>query len=550
MPNFRFLRLAWLGASLLLATTACQKSVEPPAATTTPTTPTPAAPTVADPTADRALLDKVQQATLRYFYDFGHPASGMARERSTSGDVVTTGGTGFGVQALVVGASRGWLTRDQAVARTQKICDFLKQANRFHGAWPHWLNGSSGAVIPFSAQDNGGDLVETSYLVNGLLVARAYYDGSSAAETTLRQSITQLWEGVEWDWYASRGDGLLYWHWSPQYQWAMNMPIRGWNEALVTYVLALGSPTHPIAPAVYKSTWVGNGFGTPLAYEGYLLPLGPAYGGPLFFAHYSFLSLDPRRMQDQYANYWQQNVDHTLINRSYCLYTAPKAYGYYTSLWGLTASDDPDGYKAHQPTADNGTVSPTAALSSFPYAPFYSMQALRNYYGALGAQLIGDYGPRDAYNPSRNWVGQDFLAIDQGPIIDMIENYRSGLLWQLGAKVPELQAGLRQAGISAPTYATGFALAVPEAKTNRYDMLKHPDRNSYQLDVALATAGSYTLTLETTTGTVVDTPWNNQAQAAGVTTVSLGATTPTGDYTVRLTGPAGLAPITLAVTLR
>ncbi len=539
----------WAALGALAAAGACQKPSDAAPVASAPTPTPPAPPTVTDVTADRALLDKVQQGTLRYFYEFGHPISGLAHERSTSGETVTSGGSGFGVQALVVGASRGWLTREQAVARTQKICDFLAKADRFHGAWPHWLNGSTGAVIPFSPQDNGGDLVETAYLVNGLLVARAYYDGSDAEETALRQTITQLWESVEWDWYASRGDGLLYWHWSPQLQWAMNLPIRGWDEALITYVLALGSPTHPIPPAVYRATWVGAGFGPARGYESYTLPLGPAYGGPLFFAHYSFLSLDPRRMQDQYANYWFQNVAHTLINRSYCLYTAPKANGYYTSLWGLTASDDPDGYRAHQPAADNGTVSPTAALSSFPYTPYYSMQALRNYYGPLAAQLVGDYGPRDAYNPSRGWVGKDYLAIDQGPIIAMIENYRSGLLWQLGAKVPELQAGLRQAGIAAPAYATGFALAVPEVKAGRYDLLKHPDLNAYPLDVALAAAGTYTLTLEAADGTVAETPWANQPQATGLYTVSLGAHAPTGNYTVRLVGPAGQAPIMLAVAL-
>ena len=546
----RFVRVLglWAGLGALAAAGACQKAPDaapvgaPPAAP-----PAPAVPTVTDPTADRLLLDQVQQGTLRYFYDFGHPVSGMARERSTSGETVTSGGTGFGVQALVVGASRGWLTREQAVARTQKICDFLARADRFHGAWPHWLNGSTGAVVPFSAQDNGGDLVETSYLINGLLVARAYYDGGDPAETALRQAITRLWESVEWDWYASRGDGLLYWHWSPSFQWALNLPIRGWNEALITYILALGSPTHAIAPAVYQATWVGTGLGPAQNAEGYRLPLGPFYGGPLFFAHYSFLSLDPRRMQDQYANYWQQNLNHALINRSYCLYAAPKAYGYSAGLWGLTASDDPDGYKAHQPNADNGTASPTAALSSFPYTPYYSMQALRNCYGPLAARLIGDYGPRDAYNPSRGWVGPDFLAIDQGPIVDMIENYRSGLLWQLGTKIPELQTGLQRAGIGVPAYAAGFYLAVPEAKTGRYDLLKHPDQNAYPLAVALAAAGPYTLTLEAADGTVVETPWANQQQAAGQYAVALGATAPAGDYTVRLAGGAG--PLTLLVTL-
>ncbi|MCX2741015.1 glucoamylase family protein [Pontibacter anaerobius] len=501
-----------------------------------PTDPiTPPAVTAAE---DRALLDKVQENTFRYFWDFAHPASGMARERSSSGDVVTTGGTGFGVQAILVGVHRGWITRDQAVERLNKLTDFLASANRYHGVWPHWLNGNSGATIPFSPKDNGGDLVETSFLMNGLLTARAYFNGAGA-EAELRQKITLLWETVEWDWYASRGDGKLYWHWSPNYGWEMNMPIRGWNEALITYVLAASSPTHPIAPDVYQNSWVSANFGAAQNYAGYTLKMGPGYGGPLFFAHYSFLSLDPKQLEDSYTNYWQQNLNHTMANRSYSLNMAPKNYGYTESFWGLTASDDPDGYAAHAPTNDNGTVAPTAALGSFPYTPYYSMQVLRNMYKGLSSRMVGEYGLNDAHNKARNWTASDHLAIDQGPIVAMIENYRSGLLWSLFTDLPEVQAGLAKLGFREPVYETGFPLVTPDVMTGQVDLLRHPDHDNYLIDVATKEADTYTLKLLKEDGTEVKTIWSNESKATGLEQVALGQELEPGKYKLALSAAAG-----------
>lgn len=355
-----------------------------------------------EPSADALLLDEIQRATFRYFWDFGHPASGMARERSTSGDIVTSGGTGFGVHAIVIGVSRGWISRAEALERLQKLTTYLAGAQRFHGAFSHWLHGATGAAVPFSTKDDGGDLVETSFLIHGLLVARQFFDGADAAESQLRAAITALYEAVEWNHYASRGNGQLYWHWSPNYGWDMNLPIRGYNEALVTHVLALGSTTHPIPTAVYTSTWTHAGYKTDRLALGYRLPLGPALGGPLFFEHYSSMVLDPRKMADGYASYWYQGVVHTRLNRAYCIHQAPAEHGYGPLLWGLTASDNPDGYDAHSPTNDNGTIAPTAALSSMPYTPHESLEVAR-YLRSLGDVAFGEYGFVDALNPSRNW---------------------------------------------------------------------------------------------------------------------------------------------------
>jgi hypothetical protein len=468
------------------------------------------------PTEKGEYLGTVQQATFRYFWDFAHPVSGLAPERTATPNIVTSGGTGFGVSAIVVGAYRQWITREQAVARLLKMVKFLEKADRFHGAWSHWLDGRTGKVVPFSRYDDGGDLVETAYLVNGLLVARAFFDGKNAAEAELRQRITALWHSVEWDWYVR--NGKLHWHWSPRHGWKMNMPIAGYNECLITYVLAMGSPTHPITFPVYEASWKGHEpshFINGKEFLGYKLPLGFDWGGPLFFEHYSYLSLDPRLMQDEHTNYWQLVMAHTLINRAYCLEKAPKEFGYSEENWGLTASDNHLFYGAHQPTEDNGTISPTAALSSFPYTPYYSMQVLMNLYRRKGNPLFGDYGFYDTYNQQKGWYSNQYLAIDQGPIVVMIENYRTGLVWRLGEKIPELWAGLQKMNIRRPDYPTGFYMYVPERNSNAVDLMRHADDNRYHLDFYVATAEPVRVELTDAEGKTTVTLADNRTFAKG-----------------------------------
>ncbi len=396
--------------------------------------------------SDEQLLDLVQEQTFKYFWDFAHPESGMARERNTSGDLVTTGGSGFGVMAILVGIERGFITRQQGIDRLAKIVDFLGNADRFHGVWPHWLNGNTGDVIPFSERDDGGDLVETAFMIQGLLTVRQYLNTNDPTEENLYQAISQLWESVEWDWYT-QNENVLYWHWSPNYNWQMNHKIQGWNESLITYILAAASKTHGISADVYHQGWARNGnMANGNDYFGITLPLGEERGGPLFFAHYSFLGLDPRTLEDQYANYWTQNVNHTLINRAYCVANPKNFVGYGENCWGLTASDNHLGYSAHSPNNDLGVITPTAALSSFPYTPEESMEALKFFYYTLGDKLWGEDGFYDAFNPTEGWYADSYLAIDQGPIILMIENHRSNLLWDLFMSDPDVTEGLQKLG--------------------------------------------------------------------------------------------------------
>ncbi len=400
--------------------------------------------------SDEELLEKTQRYTLKYFTDFAHPVAGMAVERSDersySNDVVTTGGTGFGIMAVIAGVEREFVTRDEAVEQLTRIVNFLDTCERYHGAWSHWYYGSTGKTRPFSPEDDGGDIVETAFLIQGLLTAREYFTADNSAEEYLRTTITRLWHEVDWEWYT-RGENVLYWHWSPNHDWTMDHPVKGYDECLITYVLAASSPTNPISADVYHQGWKdSDNYYNGETYYGIELPLGFPYGGPLFFSHYSFLGLDPRGLHDEYTNYWKQNRNHTLINYRHCIENPNDFEGYSEECWGLTASDNHKGYSAHSPANDMGVIAPTAALSSFPYTPEASMKALRFFYEEKGDKLWGEYGFYDAFSIHHDWYADNYIAIDQGPIVVMIENYRSGLLWELFMQNPEVHQGLRNLG--------------------------------------------------------------------------------------------------------
>ena len=382
---------------------------------------------------DDELFEKVQKAAFGYFWDFGHPDCGLARERNTSDNTVTIGGSGFGIMAIPVGIARGWITREEGAQRMLKIVRFLQSADRFHGAWPHWLNGKTGKALAFSTKDDGADLVETAFMIEGLLAVKHYFTGADATETEIRSTIQTLWEEVEWTWFQQGGQNVLYWHWSPNYGWDMNMKIRSWNEAQIVYILAASSPTYPITKEVYDRGWKGtNSYG---------------YKEPLFFVHYSFLGLDPRHLKDAYADYWEQNCRHVRTNYEYCV-NSTSGYGYSAQCWGITASDYYDGYIASAPNKDTGTIAPTAALASFPYMPDEAMAAMKYFYYVLGDKLWGKYGFYDSFALKQNWFANSYIAIDEGPIVVMMENYRTGLLWNCFMQDSDVQAGLTKLGFT------------------------------------------------------------------------------------------------------
>ena len=411
---------------------------------------------------DEELLDFTQQKTFKYFWDLAEPNSGAARERYLVSDpdydqhTVTTGGSGFGLMAIIVAIDRGFITEQEGFGRIKKIVDFFASADRFHGAWPHWLDGTTGNVIPFSDEDNGGDLVETSYLAQALLVVYEYYKDGTSEQQALATQVNELWKGIEWNWYT-QGQNVLYWHWSPDYNFDIELKIQGYNECLITYVMAASSPDHPIPKEVYEQGWARSGaiissatkYGYPLVvvHNG-----AEEYGGPLFWSQYSFFGLSPNGLSDEYVNYGDVVVGHTMINYSYCVENSLGYKDYGENCWGLTASysraaDGSLTYVAHRPGNDTGVISPTAAISSMPYAPDQSLNALRYFY-SLKDKLLGPGGFYDAFSPRNSyWVAPAYLAIDQGPEMIMIENYRSGLFWKLFMQNEDVKEGLDRLGM-------------------------------------------------------------------------------------------------------
>ena len=416
--------------------------------------------------ADTALFRLVQYQTFQYFWNGTEPVSGLGRERfHVDGDypendknVVTSGGSGFGVMAILVGIERGFVSRDSGRLQLEKIVHFLETADSYHGVWPHWWNGETGKTKPFSKYDDGGDLVESSFMLQGLLCVRQYFKNGTDAEKNLAARADKLWKAVDFNWYRN-GQNVLYWHWSPTNGWKMNFAVHGYNECLIMYILAAASPTHGVPAEVYHQGWAENGNikGTS-SYGGHQLNLcyqgNPPQGGPLFWAHYSYLGLDPRGLKDNYANYWKENKSLAMIHYQWSI-DNPKNYkGYGADNWGLTSSYSTIGYAGHAPnmSSDLGVISPTAALSSFPYTPKQSMAAMKHWYYDMKERLWGPYGFYDAFSEQDNWYPKRYLAIDQGPIVVMMENFRSSLLWNLFMSCPEIQIGLLKLGFRSPHY--------------------------------------------------------------------------------------------------
>jgi hypothetical protein len=438
--------------------------------------------------SDDELLEAVQRQTFRYFWHYAHPNSGMARERSNTvradfyldfideangepnlskgtfgSEACAVGGTGFAIMAMIVAVERKWISREAALDRLTQIVDFLAKADSYHGIYPHFINGDTGRAIAFDRLDDGADVVETSYLMMGLLSARAYFNGDTAKERYVVRRINETWNAANWNWHVN-SDNRLLWHWSPRNGFDRNFPVKGWNEALITYIISAASNRHPISKDVYEKTWVGTrNWRNGKSYYGYKLPLGNSEGGgPLFFSQYTFMGIDPGNLTDDHGiDYAEQTRNHTLINRAYSIDNPKKYAGYGENAWGLTAGDSVKGYVAHSPEDDRGVIQPTAALSSMPYTPSFSMQALRYFYEEKGAKLWSNYGFVDGYSEQFDWYARSHLAIDQGPIIVMIENHRTGLLWKIFMNIPEIQRGMKALGFGSPYFAQRLGNRMP-----------------------------------------------------------------------------------------
>ncbi len=401
------------------------------------------------------FLTEVQEAGFRYFHHYAFPGSHLPREgirRKDSWDpfICSAVSTGMYFFNMAVGIERGFIERGAAGEHARTLLRFLEQrVDRFHGAFPHWIDGRDGKVVPFSETDDGADSVETAILAQGLLFAREYFTGDNEVEREIRERADRLWKEIEWDRLVgeARGRRVLIWHWSPRYGFS-NLPVVGFNESELAYLLAIGSPTHPIDPDIYWEGWVGlnDGYLQPRQVEepeGTIpLQLGGGYGFPMFFMHYSYLGLEPSAVPLPEGTLQEEFEWQTRAHIAYARLNADRFKGY-DRFWGLTASLSPDGYLAHHPElADNGTITPTAALSSMPYHPEAVMEMMETLYLEEGKTLWGPFGFYDAFNPTRGWVADGYIGIDIGPIGPMIENARSGLLWEVFMRAPEIQNAL------------------------------------------------------------------------------------------------------------
>lgn len=401
------------------------------------------------------FVTEVQEASFRYFYDYAYPGSNLPREGIKAEDswdpeAISAVSVGMYFFNIAAGIERGFISRQAGVEHVTVALDFLAgPTQRFFGAFPHWIDGKTGAVRPFSQTDNGADMVETAIIAEGLIFAREYFDNNTSEEAHIRETADALWKAIEWDKFIKTPDNVMIWHWSPDYGFS-DLPIVGFHEAEICYILGVASPDYPISTDTYWDGWVGMnpeyynhrevpGIDGPLE-----LTLGWDYGKPMFAMHYSYMGLDPRKVPLKDGNKFDEFVRQTEANRQYALLNADTWKGYDT-YWGLTASLSPGGYRAHTPvTDDNGTISPTAALSSIAYLPEPVIDMMQDMYLNKGDKLWGPFGFYDAFNPKQDWVANGYIGIDVGPVAPMIENYKTGKLWEVFMRAPEVTKAIEK----------------------------------------------------------------------------------------------------------
>jgi hypothetical protein len=439
---------------------------------------------------EQAFLEQLQRDTFRFFWEATPAGTGLTPDRTTpdrtpGSDVSSVAGVGFALTSYALGAERGWVTRSEAAARTLTTLQTLWQAPQGPGA--DGVSGRNGLFYHFLDAHDGVrayrselSTIDTALLMAGVLSVQAYFDGKDETEQAIRELADKLYRRVDWTWaYSPERKPLLSLGWTPEegfigYDWA------GYSEGMLLYILALGSPTHPVEQQAWEEwtrtyRWESS-FGAP-----------HVTFGPMFGHQYSHVWIDFRGIQDGYmrskgSDYFTNSARATQANRAYCIANPGQWKGYGESVWGVTASDGPPGPReggalpyrgywargvAAGATADDGTIAPTAVGGSVPFAPEVTIPTLMGFHERFGDRLYGKYGFKDAFNltyqarpgEAPGWFADQYLAIDQGPILLMIENHRSGFVWELLKKSPYVTAGLRKAGFTGGWLGPSPALA-------------------------------------------------------------------------------------------
>ena len=424
------------------------------------------------------LLTWIQKCHFEYMWSGARPNSGLARVRyftdnpSHDENTLTIGACGFGIMGLIVGIERGFITREQGLARFEKIISFLEKADRWHGMYSHWIDDRTGKTIAFAGsggEDDGADIVETSFLTAGLLCVRQYLKDGTDREKAIAERIDVIWRAMEWDWFAANDnrhstdanidpkDDCLLWHWSPTVGFKKNFHLEGYNECLLPYILAAASPAFSLsdeqAKASYKNGWsrkggiVNNGsrYGVPFLVKH---NSGVNEVGPMFWVAFSYAGLCLEGYKDENGiDYHKAIGNHALIQYQYCLDNPKKWKTYSENCWGLSAgytSNITTDYQAMRTNNDVGVITSNAALIAMPYTPVQSIAAAKHYFWDIPG-LMGPWGFWDAYSDSEGVITR-YLANNQCPVAPLIENYRTGLLWNLFMSSPEIKIGLQKLG--------------------------------------------------------------------------------------------------------
>jgi hypothetical protein len=438
-----------------------------------------------------ALLDDVERRGFHYFWDLADPRTLLIPDRAPTPSFSSIAAVGFGLTAYGIGAERGYVSREQAAARTLATLRSLwalKQGpephgvSGYHGFFYHFLDLRTGerfAAIELST-------IDTTLLMAGVLFAQSYFDRQDGVEAAIRGVAEQLYERVDWPWEQVRVPAISM-GWTPEegfhsYDW------RGYNEAMIVIVLALGSPTYPVAASAWGEYAKSDRWGTFYGQEHVLF-------APLFGHQYSHVWIDFRGIRDDLmrahgSDYFENSRRASIAQHAFAV-ANPNGYrDYGDRIWGLSACDGPmdatieidgrrrtfRGYAARGATAgdvrDDGTIAPTAAASSIVFTPELSIPAIAEMRRRYGSRLYSTYGFRDAFNPTlrggagvrtgrvdpaQGWFDADYLGIDEGPIVAMIENYRSGLVWRTMRRNPHLVRGLRRAGFAGGWLAAAGA---------------------------------------------------------------------------------------------
>ena len=486
-----------------------------------------------------ALLDTLQHTAFDYFWNEANPTNGLIKDRSTLSSPCSIASLGFGLSAICIGIDHGWVSRDDGRARIRTALQTLwtkPQGNAlsgtigYKGLYYHFLD-MPGALRTWDCELS---TIDTALLFAGIIDAKQYFDTADPVDVEVRALADSIYYRADWEFMRNFAPSI-YMGWKPGTGFSTFGQWIGYNEAMILFILALGSPTHPV-PATTWTAWTsGYNWSTQYGQTYVIFP-------PLFGHQYSHCWIDFRSIYDTYmANrgitYFENSRRATLAQRAYCIANPSGRVGYGANQWGLTASDGPTGYNARgaPPSQnDDGTISPTAVGGAVPFAPEVAIPALHHLYDTYGPQLFSTYGFRDAFNLTVNpdWYDTDYIGIDQGPIIVMIENYRTGKVWQRFMANPDIQRGLQRAGFH-PTSDVVFG-PIESGRFVLYQNTPNPARGQAVVPFYLDAAARVSLGLYDVAGRRVQLLLHG-VQGPGVHRVPLDATgLASGVYYVRL----------------